>query len=768
MGLSSHRRVREIDITDTDHMLKVDNGTTHLTLSHGDGSWTELALEGVQIINHHCIPSIPADFRVDGEWMVETHGAAFLRHQIEENLDGGTLTLDYEVKPLPIKPTIPMRFVKSAPGSSQDDAAKLRFCYTMSCHFIVPSDGGTLGRSISVRRNKERDQSGTRTVKFGAFLFRLPGVTIGPTESCLIEMPGAMKSKGPVIKPRTPYNDVVTRYIHGRTSPDVDFGVVVFWNPSVNRYLASWLETSRTAHECHLAGNGHSVELLMSEEYPAYLHDGYTAASHVQTLRLGTGDQRHGLRAYSRYLTESATPMAKVPSWVRDAVIMEISPEYFDGFVGIRNRLHQLKDTGFNTLYLMPLNKGGYWVADHYDIDEKRHGSVNDLKGMVAEAHRLGMHVLMDLLVVMLTDDSPLVAEHPEYFVRDKVGRILPHAEWEFPSTDYANEEYREYIVNFAVHCVREFGVDGFRVDAPGSKSPNWYPHSGRQPWETTMGAYEILRSVNGAIKAVNPDAILLDELGGPICYEVCDIGHNHGSFYRIMNDADEQERSTFTLRDYKNLLSNVQNTMPDGVNRVYYMRNHDTAWFYRFDGYTPRFYSFEAIHCLIKGIPLVFGGQKPGDGASDAVRQRCLWSGPDDAAFRIYRRLFHVRRSARVLIDGACLFDEIDAHDDRVFSVLRTLDGRTVIVLVSDASEELGATVRIADSVLTGHSSCVQLVDLFGSATLQVTNLSSFTVRIPPYGVMALDVRDASGGVDWESEPEFSQQQDAPTGGGI
>ncbi|MEJ7712336.1 MAG: hypothetical protein WKF84_21385 [Pyrinomonadaceae bacterium] len=39
---------------------------------------------------------------------------------------------------------------------------------------------------------------------------------------------------------------------------------------------------------------------------------------------------------------------------------------------------------------------------------------------------------------------------------------------------------------------------------------------------------------------------------------------------------------------------------LPIGANRVFYTRNHDTSWFYHFNGYTPRFMSMEAVRRVL------------------------------------------------------------------------------------------------------------------------------------------------------------------------
>ena len=715
--------------------IAIDNGRIAVAFSPIDGTWTRLYIDGRQAINYLSDPVVPADFKIDGEWMVDKHGCRFLGYYIDEKPGETTLLLNYGVEETHERTMVPSAFVRRGHGGAGG------FSYILTCTYSVRSESSKLRRKLRVRRMKERDFAGTRVVRFNSFLFRIPGIVLGEAETCVVDMPGPITSSGEIIKPRSAYNDIKKGYHYRKPSPDVDFGVVVLSNPSIDRNLAVWLETTRTMYGCHLSGDGSSIDLLNNEEYPVYLHDGYDTTSHEQVVRFGTGNQGEALRSYSEYIASAAPPFERIPCWIDEAVIMEIAPDFYGGFSGIEGQLGVLHEIGFNTLYLMPLNRGGYWVADHYDVDEDKFGSARELKAMVNKAHELGMHVLLDLLVVMLTDDSPLLGEHPEYFVRDEAGRILPHSQWEFPSTDYANRGFRQYIVEFASYCVREYGVDGFRVDAPNSKSPNWYPHCGHAPWETIMGAYDILHQVNVAIKQINPEAILLDEMGGPICYQVCDIGHNHGCVYRIVNDADVENQVTYSIKDYKNLLCDAQDAMPDGVNRVYYMRNHDTAWFYRFDGYTRRFRAFEAVHCLIKGVPLFFSGQNPGKGAPAHVKQENLWAGPDDEAFAMYQKLFTLRKSNPALIRGACYYEQIDTDNRHVFSALRVLDGQMIIVLVSESPDILSVRITIDSEFTQKYPEPVELRNLYGKGYVKIDTLAEFDIELMGYEIAVFEL---------------------------
>ena len=99
-----------------------------------------------------------------------------------------------------------------------------------------------------------------------------------------------------------------------------------------------------------------------------------------------------------------------MPKWLDNAVFYEIYPQSFldtnaDGigdFQGIINKLDYIRELGFNALWInpcfvSPFGDAGYDVADYYRV-APRYGTNEDLKRLFAEAHKRGIHVLLDLV----------------------------------------------------------------------------------------------------------------------------------------------------------------------------------------------------------------------------------------------------------------------------------------------------------------------------------------------------------------------------------
>lgn len=117
-----------------------------------------------------------------------------------------------------------------------------------------------------------------------------------------------------------------------------------------------------------------------------------------------------------------------MPQWLKNAVFYEIYPQSFydtngDGIGdinGITQKLDYIKQSGFNALwlnpcYLSPFMDAGYDVQDYKQV-APRYGTNEDLYNLFDEAHKRGMHVILDLVPGHTSDLHPwfLESKKPE------------------------------------------------------------------------------------------------------------------------------------------------------------------------------------------------------------------------------------------------------------------------------------------------------------------------------------------------------------------
>lgn len=181
--------------------------------------------------------------------------------------------------------------------------------------------------------------------------------------------------------------------------------------------------------------------------------------------------------------------------WWRDAVVYQVYPRSFqdtdgDGvgdLNGIRARLDHLAWLGVDALWLSPIYPSpladfGYDVSDYTAIDPV-FGTLADYDALVAEAHALGLRVLMDIVPCHTSIEHPWFRDHPERYIwadrpnnwvaafggsawSERDGRFYLHSFYpEQPDLDWRNPD-----VIAAMGDVLRFwldrGADGYRVDA--------------------------------------------------------------------------------------------------------------------------------------------------------------------------------------------------------------------------------------------------------------------------------------------------------------
>jgi alpha-glucosidase len=183
-------------------------------------------------------------------------------------------------------------------------------------------------------------------------------------------------------------------------------------------------------------------------------------------------------------------------SWWRGAIVYEIYVRSFadadgDGvgdLPGIRSRLPYLATLGIDAIWLTPFFPSpgadhGYDVADYRDVD-RLFGTLSDFDALLADAHALGLRVVIDLVPNHTSIEHSWFRSHPEYYVwADEPNNWL--SVFGGPAWTFDQDRRRYYLHLFAAEqpdldwhnpdVRREFdaiyrfwldrGVDGVRID---------------------------------------------------------------------------------------------------------------------------------------------------------------------------------------------------------------------------------------------------------------------------------------------------------------
>jgi alpha-amylase len=162
---------------------------------------------------------------------------------------------------------------------------------------------------------------------------------------------------------------------------------------------------------------------------------------------------------------------------------------------GVTAKLDYLKSLGISGIWLMPINSSpsyhGYDITDYYGINPQ-YGTTADLEHLVAEAHKRGIAVTMDMVINHTAKDHPwfVAAQNPDdahrnwYTWTSKQPNLkalsatdtpIWHAGndgWyigvfggHMPDLNYDNPAVREEMIKVGQYWLGK-GVDGFRLDA--------------------------------------------------------------------------------------------------------------------------------------------------------------------------------------------------------------------------------------------------------------------------------------------------------------
>ncbi len=182
--------------------------------------------------------------------------------------------------------------------------------------------------------------------------------------------------------------------------------------------------------------------------------------------------------------------------WWRSAVLYQVYVRSFcdadgDGvgdLAGIRSKLGHLHELGVDGIWLTPFYPSpgadhGYDVSDYCDVDP-RFGTLEDFDALLADAHALGLRVIVDVVPNHCSIEHPWWREHPDWFVwRDEPNNwrsAFGGPAWSFderrgqwylhlfapeqPDLDWHNPAVRDAFED-VLRFWLDRGVDGFRVD---------------------------------------------------------------------------------------------------------------------------------------------------------------------------------------------------------------------------------------------------------------------------------------------------------------
>ncbi len=370
--------------------------------------------------------------------------------------------------------------------------------------------------------------------------------------------------------------------------------------------------------------------------------------------------------------------------WMKDAVFYEIFVDRFcrasitkdDGYInlrwgripnpksfaggdldGITLKLDYLRRLGVNALYLTPIFKSvsnhKYDISDYYSVDGM-FGGREAFERLTEEAHRRGMKIILDAVfnhcsenlaqfkdVVEKGKNSPYFG----WFIIDGDGIDSERANYEYfslckymPKFNTSNPEVQNFLNGIATYWIREFDIDGWRLDVSDEVSHDYW------------------RSFRKAVKAVKPDCVILGE-----------NWHDSYPYLRgdqfdgIMNYAltkaclDYFVNGVLDARGFADKLGGlyVRNTRQVNSMMLNLLDSHDTHRFYTVAGRDiNKLVCALAVIYMHTGAPCIYyGTEVPLEGGYDPdCRRTMVWEGRRNTRLRrIIVRLGQLRKRREI-----------------------------------------------------------------------------------------------------------------------
>jgi glycosidase len=462
------------------------------------------------------------------------------------------------------------------------------------------------------------------------------------------------------------------------------------------------------------------------------------------------------------------------------------------------------RSLGASCIWLMPVAASpsyhGYDVSDYYRV-EPAYGTNDDFKHLVAEAHRRGIAILVDMVLNHSSSEHP----HFQAALRDTTSPFrawyrfasapLGKGPWgsdawrkspvrneyyygpfsiDMPDLDYHSPAVREEAKKIAAFWLRDMGADGFRLDAI--------------PYLVEEGT--CLMGCPGTHAFLHEYAAYISSMA-PAAYTV---GEAWGNIDAVLPYYPDQLTSYFGFELADSLVAAVrrgsiggmlsgylrlQDTLP-GYRWSPFLSNHDgTRVMTLLGGDMARAKIAATLLLTLPGLPFVYYGEEigmSGDKPDPRLRTPMQWSAVHAAGFttgtpwetpqpdtqvinvatedadpssllNLYRRLIRVRRSNDALATGRLV--PLTAGSTQVIAYLRRAGDKAVLVVANlGAAAVTGVSVQSGkDAIPTGRYAAHGLFGTQNGATLvvgpdgQLSGYMPLTGRLGPKESVVFDL---------------------------
>lgn len=375
--------------------------------------------------------------------------------------------------------------------------------------------------------------------------------------------------------------------------------------------------------------------------------------------------------------------------------------------------ISHIKEIGCNALYIGPLFESvghGYETTDYKKLDS-RLGTNEDLANFVAECHKQGIRVILDGVFNHTGRDF--------FAFKDiqKNRENSPYKDWYCNVNFWGNNEYndgfsyenwggynllvklnqqnpavKDYICDVIRFWVKEFDIDGIRLDAADVLDFHYM---------------QALRSVANEVKA---DFWLMGEvIHGDYTRWV-----NEGTLHSVTNYhlhkalySGHNDHNYFEIAHTVKRLYSMGGNRPDGLKLYNFVDNHDVERIYTKLSNKAHFIPVHILLYTLPGVPSIYYGSEFGiegrkeRGSDDSLRPALSLGDFADAVTqnsytKLIAALGKIRQNFKALSYGD--YKELLLMN-RQYAFSRTSEGESVIVTVNNDDSDFTMTLDANDS---------------------------------------------------------------------
>ena len=412
--------------------------------------------------------------------------------------------------------------------------------------------------------------------------------------------------------------------------------------------------------------------------------------------------------------------------WSKNATIYEVNLRQHsaEGTIdAFKADLPRLKKLGVDILWLMPIHpigelnrKGGenknnyiaepgsgslgspYSVKDYLAVNPD-YGTHADLRGLVDEAHNLGMKVILDWVANHSAFDCIWTEDHREYYLLDSIGNLQPPLGtdwWDVAQLDWEGGKENGLYAAMAdamAFWVKECDVDGFRCDVAMKVPTPFWDMARRQ------------------LEALKPDIFMLAEAEEPD-HHVRAFDMSYGwHFHHLTNQVAQGKEPVQVLRDY---LIEEAEKFPADAYRLGFITNHDeNSW----NGTVEERYgaagdAMAVLAGTLLDMPLMYSGQESYNTKRLRFFEKDTVEWGDYSKSSFYQTLNDLHHTREALWNGNFGGNPtplMTSADEHVFAFVKEKNNSAVVVILNLSDQARSVQLDLPEanfSVVMGKGS--------------------------------------------------------------